>query len=107
MENNEIKMLIEAFKEYRDLITPIEQNLKAFSVSFDSIRQDILSLNSGFDGSLQNKLDKIYKELSLQADKSKTLAGEVDKFMSSTNKYIAGVDNLINVCSKIEEKLEY
>lgn len=106
MENNEIKMLIEAFKEYRDLITPIEQNLKAFSVSFDSIRQDILSLNSGFDGSLQNKLDKIYKELSLQADKSKTLAGEVDKFMSSTNKYIAGVDNLINVCSKIEEKLE-
>lgn len=106
MENNEIKMLIEAFKEYRDLITPIEQNLKAFSVSFDSIRQDILSLNSGFDGSLQNKLDKIYKELSLQADKSKTLAGEVDKFMSSTNKYISGVDNLINICSKIEEKLE-
>lgn len=105
MENNEIKMLIEAFKEYRDLISPIEQNLKAFSLSFDSIRQDIQNLNSGFDGNLQSKLDKIYKELSTQADKAKTLASEVDRFMLSTNKYINSVDSLISVFNKIEEKI--
>lgn len=106
MENNEIKTLISTFKEYRDLIGPIEQNLKAFSVSFDSIRDDIASLNSGFDGSLQSKLDKIYKELTSQADKAKTLAVEVDKFMSSTNKYISSVDSLLSLCSKIDDKLK-
>lgn len=106
MENNEIKNLISTFKEYRDLITPIEQNLKAFSLSFDSIKEDIQNLNSGFDGSLQTKLDKIYKELSMQAEKAKTLTNEVDKFMSTTNKYISGVDNLIALLSKIEDKIK-
>lgn len=106
MENNEIKILINTFKEYRDLLTPIEQNLKAFSISFESIKDDIYSLNSGFDGSLQSKLDKIYKELSLQAEKSKSLAIEVDKFISTTNKYVLGVDNLVNFCAKIEDKLK-
>lgn len=106
MEENEIKTLISTFKEYRDLIGPIEQNLKAFSVSFDSIREDIASLNSGFDGSLQSKLDKIYKELTSQADKAKTLSTEVDKFMQSTNNYIKGVDNLIGLCKSIEDKLK-
>lgn len=106
MEEKEIKALITTFKEYRDLIGPIEQSLKAFSVSFDSIREDIANLNSGFDGSLQSKLDKIYKELSSQADKAKTLSGEVDKFMTSTTSYIASVDNLIKMCASIEDKLK-
>ena len=30
MENNEFKSLITTFKEYRDLLSPIEQNLKEF-----------------------------------------------------------------------------
>lgn len=106
MEDNEIKTLITTFKEYRDLIGPIEENLKAFSVSFDSIKQDIESLNSGFDGSLQSKLDKIYKELTNQADKAKTLAVEVDKFLSSTDKYASNIDNLIKICASIEDKLK-
>jgi hypothetical protein len=105
LENNDLKLLINTFKEYRDLITPIEQNLKAFSLSFESIREDINNLNSDFDGSLQEKLDKIYKELSGQADKAKTLSSQVDRFLSSTNKYISSVDSLINVCNKIESKL--
>lgn len=106
MEDNEIKTLITTFKEYRDLIGPIEENLKAFSVSFDSIKEDIQSLNSGFDGSLQGKLDKIYRELSSQADKAKTLSVEVDKFISSTDKYASSVESLVKMCSNIEDKLK-
>ena len=106
MENNEIKTLIATFKEYRDLITPIEQNLREFSVAFDSIKQDIENLNSSFDGNIQTKLDKIYKELSLQADKSKTLASQVDKFMSSTANYVNSVDKLVSICSGIENKIK-
>lgn len=102
---NDIRTLIATFKEYRDLLTPIEQNLKAFSNSFGSIREDISNLNSSFDGDMQNKLDKIYKELSMQADKAKSLASQVDRFMSSTSRYVSSVDNLINICNKLEGKI--
>ena len=105
METNELQMLIETFKDYRDLITPIEQNLKTFSVSFEGIKEDIKSINAGLDGNLQDKLNKIYKELSSHADKAKTLAGEVDKFLASTAKYVSAVDGLANVCGRIEGKL--
>ena len=105
MDNNEVKALITTFKEYRDLLTPIEQSLKTFSLSFDSISEDLKNLNTSFDGSIQNKLDKIYKELSSQADKARTLSSQVDTFMSSTNRYISAVDRLISICSKIEEKV--
>ena len=105
MENNEIKVLVETFKEYRDLLTPIEQNLRAFSISLGGIKGDIQNLNASFEGNMQGKLDKIYKELSSQAEKARTLASEVDRFMNNTTKYINSVDNLINTFGKIENKL--
>ena len=100
---DDIQMLIKTFKEYRDLITPIEASLKSFSVSFDSIREDIKNLNLGTDGSVQTKLDKIYRELSSQADKTKSLTSEVDRFLATTNKYVSSVDNLVNTIAKVEK----
>lgn len=104
MENSELKKLISAFMEYRDLLTPIEQSLKEFSISFESISDDVKNLNSSFDGNMQKKLDQIYKELSGQADKAKALASQVDNFVSSTTKYVQSVNNLVSLCSKIESK---
>jgi len=105
VENIEVKKLIETFKEYRDLITPIEQNLREFSLSFTSIQSDIKNLNESFDGGTKNKLDKIYKELASQADKAKTLSSQVDNFLNTTNRYVYAVDNLVGICERIEEKL--
>ena len=105
MDNKEVTALISTFKEYRDLLTPIEQNLKEFSLSFDSISSDLKNLNTSFDGNVQNKLDQIYKELSSQADKAKTLSSQVDTFMNSTSKYVSSVDRLLSLCSKIEDKI--
>ena len=105
MDNNEVKALITTFREYRDLLTPIEQNLKEFSLSFDSISADLKNLNTSFDGNVQNKLDQIYKELSSQADKAKTLSSQVDQFMTSTARYVSSVDRLLSLCTKIEEKI--
>lgn len=101
----DIKMLITTFKEYRDLIGPIEANLREFSSSFESVKSDIANLNSSFDGGLQNKLDQIYKELSTQADKAKTLANQVDRFLGATNKYVSGVESIVSLVSQIEGKL--
>jgi len=103
--NNEIKSLIVAFKEYRDLLTPIEQNLKEFSLSFENITSDLKNLNVNFDGSIKEKLDIICKELSSQVGKTKTLSEQVDSFMNSTSKYVSSVDRLISLCGKIEERL--
>lgn len=105
MENNEIRTLVETFKEYRDLLTPIEQNLRAFSISLGGIKGDIQNLNESFEGNMQGKLDQIYKELSSQAEKARTLASEVDRFITNTSKYVSSVDNLVNVCGRIENKL--
>lgn len=103
--DNDIKMLIDTFKEYRDLITPIEQSLRSFSLSFDGISEDLKSLKSGLDGDVQSKLDKIYKELSSSSEKTKLLSQDVDRFLSSTGKYVSGVDKIVTMCENIEKKL--
>lgn len=103
--DNDIKMLIDTFKEYRDLITPIEQSLRSFSLSFEGISEDLKSLKSGLDGDVQSKLDKIYKELSSSSEKTKLLSQDVDRFLSSTGKYVSGVDKIVTMCENIEKKL--
>lgn len=103
--DNDIKMLIDTFKEYRDLITPIEQSLRSFSLSFDGISEDLKSLKSGLDGDVQSKLDKIYKELSSSSEKTKLLSQDVDRFLSSTSKYVSSVDKIVVMCENIEKKL--
>lgn len=103
--DNEIKALISTFKEYRDLLVPIEENLRAFSQSLVGIKEDVSSLNNNFSGDIQGKLDRLAKDLSVQVEKSKSLSSQVDKFISTSNRYISSVDNLISLCSKIEGKI--
>lgn len=102
---NEIKTLISTFKEYRELLTPIEENLRALSESLGGIKQDVSILNSNFSGDVQNKLTRIANDLNASMEKSKSLTTQVDKFLSSSNRYMSAVDNLIGVCGKIESKL--
>ena len=106
MENNGINELIVAFKGYRDLISPIEQSLRDFSLAFDGIKGDIESLNKSFNGDVQGKFDKIYKELSSQAEKTKTLTAEIDRFMSFTSKYVNQVERFVDKCAEIENKIK-
>lgn len=91
--------------EYRNLLTPIEQSLKQFSVLFESIGEDVKNLNSSFDGNVQAKLDKIYKELSGQADKVKLLSSQVDAFVAKTERYVQSVNSLVGLCGKLENKI--
>lgn len=106
MEENEVKELVEIFKGYRDLLTPIEQNLRDFSTCFDGIKQDIQNLNQSFDGNINSKLDKIYKDLSAQAEKSKGLLNQLDKFSTTTQNYVDNINKLTNTMQSINTKLE-
>lgn len=102
---NEIKSLISTFKEYRDLLGPIEENLRAFSESLGSIKDNVTTLNTNFSGDVKNKLSAIANDLNASMEKSKTLTSQVDKFLSQTNRYVSAVDSLIGLCGKIEGKL--
>lgn len=102
---NEIKSLISTFKEYRDLLGPIEENLRAFSESLGSIKDNVATLNSNFSGDVKSKLSAIANDLNASMEKSKTLTSQVDKFLSQTNRYVSAVDSLIGLCGKIESKL--
>ena len=107
MENkDEIKALIGAFKEYRDLLTPIEQNLQDFSSTYENMRQDIDKLNNSFGGDIQGKLDGIYKELSRQFERSKDLSSQIENFIQKTNKYAFEIDRVSNFLNGIEEKIK-
>ena len=106
MENKEeIKNLINIFTEYRNLLTPIESNLRDFASTYDSMREDISKLNSSFDGNVQNKLDNMYKELSKQFEKTKDLSNQIDNFSQKTNKFISALDNIMNVFKNIENSI--
>lgn len=107
MDNDkEISSLIESFKQYRDLLSPVEANLRNFADTYQNMKDDIQKLNTAFGGNLQGQLDKIYKDLSSQAEKSKVLMTDINKFASSTSKYVAQVEGLIAICSNLESKIK-
>lgn len=105
MEKNEVTELVTAFKEYRDLITPIEQSLREFSDSFAYMKEDLNNLNTVFDGNIQKKLDSIYSDLNAQAEKSKNLVGQIENFSLQTKKYISSIDKLSDILEKVESKI--
>ena len=105
MLENDVAELIKVFKGYRDLITPIEQNLRDFSSSFENMQEDIKNLSGVFDGNVNTKLDKIYKDLSSQAEKSKSLISQIDKFTSTTKNYIGSIEKLTSTIDNINNKL--
>jgi chromosome segregation ATPase len=105
MENNDVKALIEAFRAYRDLLFPLQEGLHDFAQTYDSLRSDIDKLNASFGGDLQGNLDKIYKNLSRQAENAADLSSRIDQFVKVTNKYTADFSKLLSTLEKIEERL--
>lgn len=105
MGNNEFLELVNSFKEYRALLEPVEQSLQDFSLTFEKMKNDIQTLNANFNSDLNGKLDRIYKDLSVQSEKSKMLAGGIDKFAVETAKYLSSVDRLLDIMSKIENRV--
>ena len=49
MNKSDIQILIDSFKGYRDLLSPIQKNLSDFVQTFEFIRFDIEKLNTAFE----------------------------------------------------------
>ncbi len=105
MEENEVKDLVNAFRGYRDLISPIAESLSQFSASFEGMKEDIRNLNASFGGDISGKLDRIFADLSSQSEKSKNLAGEIDNFATKTQEYLSAIDKVTGILGKMEGKI--
>ncbi|MBO5774144.1 MAG: hypothetical protein J6R44_04845 [Clostridia bacterium] len=106
MNDNEVKVLIETFKSYRDLLTPIQSNLNDFIATYSGLQGDIDRLNQAFSGDAKPNLEKIYRTLSGQAEKATDLASQIDRFMKMSNKYTDDVAKLLGAVEKVADKLE-
>lgn len=101
----EVKSLIEAFKEYRDLLTPITENLREFADTYDGMKGDIERLSAAFEGDVSGNLDRIYKTLSGEAAKAQSLSQEIDKFLARSAKYESEAEKLGATLAKLEATL--
>ncbi len=106
MERNEdLKSLVEAFKGYRDLLSPIQQGLADFLETYDSVRGDIEKLNSAFDGTAQESLKSISATLAAQAEKSTDLSSRIDQFIRTTNRFGSQMNEICTLFEKAEQKV--
>ena len=101
----DVKSLIEAFKEYRDLLTPITENLREFADTYDGMKGDIERLSVAFEGDVTGNLDRIYKTLSSEAEKAQSLSQEIDRFLSRSAKYESEAERLSSTLAKLEGTL--
>lgn len=106
MDNAEVAKLIEAFKGYRELLGPVQENLSAFIAAYESVSGDISRLNEALSGDIKGNLDKIYRSLSDQAAKATDLSARIDRFASSSEKYFSSVEKLGASVEKVAAKVE-
>lgn len=106
MENNDIKTLIDSFRGYRELLSPIQANLRDFAETYDSMKEDISRLNNAFEGDMRGNLQKIYKNLSEQAEHATDLSSRIKQFIEMSEKYSEGVTRIADQVEKIGERLK-
>ena len=103
--SEDMKELINAFSEYRDMLIPVKDSLKSMVESYDSLRDDLDRLNGEFGDSMHEKLDKIYDTISSQAAKSAILTKSIDTFLSNSNKYSSQIESAVKGISEVQQHL--
>lgn len=104
-EVKELQELIEAFIAYREVLTPLTDNIKAVVDAYGGIRSDVERLDKAFSGETKTQLDKIYNSLSAQAKSSRDLTQKIDEFAKSGEKYGQAVSDMTAKFAAIEDRL--
>ena len=102
----DVKTLIETFREYRDLLTPITENLRDFADTYDGMKGDIERLSAAFEGDVTGNLDRIYKTLSAEAAKAQSLSHEIDAFLARSETYEGQLAKLTATLGKLDCTLD-
>ena len=104
-EVNKLQELIDAFIAYREVLTPLSENVKAVADAYGGIKADVEKLDKTFSGDAKNQLDKIYNSLSQQAKSSRELTQKIDEFARSGEKFGQVVGEMTEKFAVIEQRL--
>ena len=105
MEANEVQVLVEAFKGYRDLLSPIQVSLHELATTYGTMEEDLKALSATFNGDAKTKLNQIYTNLAEQSKKTTDLSLAIDNFLKSSAKYISDVSKISQSFTKFEEDI--
>ena len=105
-EIKELQELITAFAAYREVLTPLQENLKTVVDYYDSIKTDVERLDKTFSGETKAQLDKIYSSVASQAKSSRELTEKIDNFSRSGQKYEQAIEDVTAKFSALEERLK-
>ena len=103
--DNQTKELIEQFKAYRDLLSPVQKNLSDFVATYDTMKESIDKLNNSFGDDLKVRLEGLFEKMSTEAHKAAQLAMRIDLLSSSTEKYAASIDSIAGQFARVERRL--
>lgn len=103
--DSELKNLVEVFKEYTDLLMPIQKNLNDFSLSFNAVKEDVEKLNETFDGNVKKDIEKLSNDINKQLNSANAISQKIETFMALTEKYNDAMNKLINTFEKTQTKL--
>lgn len=105
-DNKELTELIESFIEYRNLLLPLQENLRKVADSYKSIKDDLSDIEKNLGNNVSLQLDKIHSALSVQAKGGKELTDKIASYAESGDKFAKSVSALNESFSAVTEKLE-
>lgn len=104
-DNTQLQQLIQAFQGYRELLTPLQENMRGLSDAFDSLKSDVAKLNEVFSGGLNSRFDAMSATLEKQAVKSTEMVQTIERFTRESGKYFGGMSSVLTTLEKAEQKL--
>ncbi len=102
----DLKELIDSFISYRNVLTPIEENLRSVATTYSSIRDALDEINKTFSSSSGIQMDKVQSSLSAQAKSGKELMGKIDEYSASGEKFAKAVSDMTSRFEEVSKKLE-
>lgn len=105
-DEKQIKELIDSFIEYRNVLVPLQESLRALTATYDAVKTDLDSLARTLSGNTAGQLDKVHSTLSAQAKSGQELIRKIDEYSASGEKYAQAVDALQKRFSRAAESLE-
>ena len=106
MENKEVQSLIDAFKGYRDLLSPIQASLHELATTYSTMEEDLGKLAETFNGDAKTKLNQIYDNLATQSKKSSDLSMAIDSFLKTSSKYTNDVSKILTSFAEFEQNIK-
>lgn len=104
-EVKELQELIDAFIAYREVLTPLQENVKSVADAYGGIKADVERLDKTFSGDAKVQLERIFNSLSQQAKSSRELTQKIDEFAKSGEKFGQAVADMTEKFSSVEQRL--